>query len=118
MTSWDEFQRLPERPENGIRYELHDGEVVVVPPPRPRHLRIQERLQRLLRRLVPEDGVLMTEWPYRPAPTLQYWVVGLACLPRRDFDALPQDEWSVYSPPLIIEALSPPTQNPRQTGGA
>jgi Uma2 family endonuclease len=31
--TWQDFLRLPERPETGQRYELHDGEVIVVPPP-------------------------------------------------------------------------------------
>ena len=57
ITSWTEFLRLPERPENGIRYELHDGEVVVVPPPRFWHVEVQERIEKPLRALAADAGV-------------------------------------------------------------
>ena len=34
LTTWEEFLELPDSDENGeLRYELHDGEVVLVPPP-------------------------------------------------------------------------------------
>jgi Uma2 family endonuclease len=107
ITGWAEFLRLPERPEAGIRYELHDGEVVVVPPPRPWHLKLQTRIERLLQALAKNGGVVTTEWPYRPAPNLQYWVADIAYVPQSDWDALPQDDWPVYAPPLIVEVLSP-----------
>jgi hypothetical protein len=45
LVPWAEFLLLSERPENAQRYELHDGEVVVVPPARPRHLKIQKRIE-------------------------------------------------------------------------
>lgn len=41
LVTWEEFLRLPERPEGGKRYELQDGEVVVVPPARPLHIKLQ-----------------------------------------------------------------------------
>jgi Uma2 family endonuclease len=72
LVSWEEFQLLPERPENGKRYELHDGEVVIVPPARPLHLRVRMRLPRLLR-FVEECGfVVVQEYPYRPALNYQF----------------------------------------------
>ena len=48
LVTWEEFLRLPERPETGKRYELQDGEVVVVPPARPLHIKLQKRIERLL----------------------------------------------------------------------
>lgn len=107
ITSWTEFLRLPERPENGIRYELHDGEVVVVPPPRPWHLWLQDRIETLLQARAGDAGRVRPEWPYRPAPNLQYWVADLAYIPRADKDAMSRDEWQVYAPPLTVEVLSP-----------
>jgi len=38
LVGWEQFLGLPERPETGQRYELQDGEVVIVPPARPLHL--------------------------------------------------------------------------------
>lgn len=86
LVTWAEFLRLPERPENGMRYELHDGEVVIVPAPRPRHVKVQKRIERLLAGLAGERAVVPTEFPYRPAPNLQYWVADVACV-RRAADA-------------------------------
>ena len=48
LVSWADFLRLPERPESGKRYELHDGEVVLVPPARPLHIKLQKRIEQLL----------------------------------------------------------------------
>jgi Uma2 family endonuclease len=48
FVTWAEFLGLPERPEVGKRYELHDGEVVLVPPARPLHIKLQKRVERLL----------------------------------------------------------------------
>jgi len=107
VTSWDEFLLLPERPENAKRYELHDGEVVVVSLPRPWHLKRQTQIHRLLLPLAGERGIIACEFPYRPAPNLQYWVVDLAFVPQADWDTMPLEQWQVYAPPLIIEILSP-----------
>ena len=108
LVTWEEFLRLPERPENGIRYELHDGEVVIVPAPRPRHVKVQKRTERLMETLVDEQTfVVMLEFPYRPALNLQYWVADVACVRRAEWDALPPDQWPVSAPALIVEVLSP-----------
>ncbi len=105
--SWQEFLRLPERPPNAQRYELHDGEVVVVPPARPLHKKIQKRIERLLETLAETRGVVSTEFPYRPASDFEYWVADVAYVPQADWDALPPDDYPIYAPPLIVEVLSP-----------
>ena len=107
LVTWTEFLGLPERPENGIRYELHDGEVIQVPPPRPLHIKLQKRIERLLENLAGDRGVVATEFPYRPVLNLQYWAADIAYLPQQDWDALPPNEYPIYAPPLIIEVLSP-----------
>lgn len=107
FVTWAEFLRLPERPESGKRYELHDGEVVLVPPARPLHIKLQKRLERLLETLAAERGVVTIEFPYRPASNLQYWFADVAYIPQRDWDALPPNEYPVYAPPLVVEVLSP-----------
>ena len=81
MVTWTEFLRLPESPDNAKRYALHDGEVVMVPPPRPSHLKVPKRLERLLESLVGERVVVAPEFPYLPAPNVQYWVADLAYVP-------------------------------------
>ena len=107
LVTWEEFLRLPERPEDGKRYELQDGEVVVVPPARPLHIKIQKRIEHLLEIAAGELGVVTIEFPYRPVPNLQYWFADVAYIPKADWEALPPDEYPVYAPPLIVEVLSP-----------
>ena len=107
LVSWAEFLRLPDRSESGEQYELHDGEVVRMPPPRPRHLKLQQRIQQMLIEAIRARGVVMTEFPYRPLPNLQYWISDVAYIPRDEWDALPPDEYIIYAPPLIVEVLSP-----------
>jgi len=111
LITWEEFARLPERPENGQHYELQDGEVVIVPPARPLHIKPQKRIERLLEAAAGNRGVVTTEFPYRPVQNLQYWFADVAYIPQADWDALPPDEYPVYAPPLIIEVLSP-SNNP------
>ena len=107
LVTWQEFLRLPERPETGKRYELHDGEVALVPPARPIHIKIQKQIERLLEQVAGDRGVVTTEFPYRPVPNLQFWFADVAYIPKADWDALPPHEYPVYAPPLIIEVLSP-----------
>ena len=107
LVTWSEFLRLPERPENAKRYELHDGEVIVVPPPRPHHIKIQRQILDLLITLAGKRGIVTIEFPYRPVLNLQYWVADVAYVPRPDWDALPPNDYPIYAPPLIVEVLSP-----------
>src|SRR5580704_4102545 len=107
LVTWEEFLRLPERPETAKRYELQDGEVIVVSPARPLHIKLQKRIERLLETAAGSRGVVTTEFPYRPVPNLQYWFADVAYIPQADWDALPPDVYPVYAPPLIVEVLSP-----------
>ena len=73
LMTWGEFQKLPNL-EDAQHYELHDGVVVIAPPPRPIHLRVAIRIAALLREIVGSEGVAERELPYRPAADLQFWV--------------------------------------------
>jgi len=77
-----------------------------VPPARPLHIKLQKRIERLLETAAGSRGVDTTEFPYRPVPNLQYWFADVAYIPQADWDALPPDEYLVYAPPLIVEAVS------------
>jgi len=117
LVTWPEFLRLPERSDTGQRHELHDGEVVLVPPARPLHIKLQKRIEHLLETLAGERGVVTIEFPYRPAPNLQFWFADVAYIPRSEWDALPPNDYPVYAPALIVEVLSPsntPTKVNRQ----
>ena len=78
-----------------------------MPPPRPRHLKLQTRVERLLQGIAGDRGVVRIEFPYRPVHNLQYWIADVAYIPLADWDAMPPDQYPVYAPPLIIEVLSP-----------
>lgn len=106
LVTWDEFLRL-EDPEDGTRYELHDGELVAVPPARPIHIYIQRVLAKWLTSAAEGRGDAMPEFPYRPAANLQFWYADVAYLSNEDWEIMRSDEYSVYAPPLIIEVLSP-----------
>ena len=106
LVTWPEFLRLPERPDGAKRYELHDGEVKVAPPARPLHIKLQKRIEGLLEGLARSRGVVTIEFPYRPVVNLQYWFADVAYVPRADWDAMPPNDYPVYSPPMIVEVLS------------
>jgi Uma2 family endonuclease len=107
LVTWQDFLRLPERPNAAKRYELHDGEVIEVPPARPLHIKTQKRLEQLLESRAGELGIVTIEFPYRPVVNLQFWFADVAYIPKADWDALPPNEYPVYAPPLIVEVLSP-----------
>lgn len=107
LVTWQDFLRLPERPDAAKRYELHDGEVIEVPPARPLHIKIQKRLEQLLESRAGDLGIVTIEFPYRPVLNLQFWFADVAYIPKADWDALPPNEYPVYAPPLIVEVLSP-----------
>ena len=83
LTSWEEFLQLADA-ENGIHHELHNGEVVVVPPPKPTHIYIQSLLVEWLTSAAQGRGRAISEFPYRPAPNLQFWYADVAHVPSED----------------------------------
>jgi Uma2 family endonuclease len=107
LVTWTDFTRLPERPETGKRYELHDGEVVIAPPACPLHIKLQKRIEQLLESVAGELGIVTIEFPYRPVLNLQYWFADVAYVKRADWDAMPPNDYPIYAPPLIVEVLSP-----------
>ena len=106
LTTWEEFVELPD-PEDGTRYELHDGEVVVVPPPKPLHVCIQIRLSQWLTARAAGGGYAPMEFSYRPAANLQYWRADVVYLSNEDIQAMETNEYIVFAPKLVIEVLSP-----------
>jgi len=97
---------LDDTPDDGQRYELDDGVLVVSPAPMPLHQRVLHRLQILLDRACPEEfellpgpGVEMSEIQYR-IPDL---VVVRASL------VTATDKSLVRPPELAVEIASPST---------
>jgi len=107
LTTWEQFLELPD-PEPGFHLELHDGEVVlVVPAAKPIDVLIQSTLVECLTTAAQGRGRAIQEFPYRPAKNLQFWYADVAYVPNEGLQAMRGDEYPIYSPPLIIEVLSP-----------
>ena len=110
LTTWQEFVQLPDEEwdnENGTHLELHDGEVVVVAPPKPVHQSKQGWIGKWFTLAANGHGYAMAEFYYRPAANLQFWRADVAYLPNEDWRALETEQYPVYAPPLIVEVLSP-----------
>jgi len=48
------FEQFEQFPDDGMKHELVKGEHIVVPPPKSRHTRIQQKIQDVLRPFVRE----------------------------------------------------------------
>jgi Uma2 family endonuclease len=101
--TFEEFAQLPE--PQGFRYELHHGEVVEVPPPKIKHVRVQYQLRVWIEKACGPDAVVLTEMPYRPLPEHEYWVADVAYMPRERWDRIKEYLFGV--PELVVEVLSP-----------
>lgn len=116
LTTWEEFVQLPDE-ENGMHYELHDGEVVIAPPAKPFHSYMQSLLTEWFNKAARGRGRTMSELPYRPAANLQYWYADVGYMSNDEWKAMRTDKYLVFSPQLIVEILSPsnrPTKTKRQ----
>ena len=101
----EEFLRLPNPVEGHL--ELHHGEVVLMPPPKRGHQRIQKRLVRLLQAAARATDAVEIEMAFRPSPNHEVWQadVGLVSLEREA--STPDDEYLSGAPELVVEVLSP-----------
>jgi len=109
-----DYDDLLDTPDDGLRYEILDGDLYVTPSPRPRHQRVSKRLQRQLEEYF--EGRDIGEVFNAPVDVI---------LGRHDVvvpDLLVVTEASQVteraiegSPALIIEILSPSTTNRDRT---
>ena len=70
LTTFEEFAELDA--EEGTHLELQDGEVVVVPAPKPVHTYREIVLAQWFNAAARGKGVAAQEFPYRPTANLQY----------------------------------------------
>jgi Uma2 family endonuclease len=105
LVTVEEYLKLPD-PKGG-HYELHHGEVVLVPPPKPRHHRTQRRIRELLARAAGSRGVVDTEWAFRPSAEYEVWVADVAFVTSERDAETPDDEYLAGAPDLTVEVLSP-----------
>ena len=101
----EEFLKLPEPQEGHL--ELHHGEVVIMPPPKKGHQKLQDRIQILLKGLAGEKAVVRMEMAFRPTPEHEVWQADVGCVSLERDDATGDDEYLMGSPELVVEVLSP-----------
>jgi Putative restriction endonuclease len=65
-----DFLKIAEPREGHI--ELHHGEVVVMPPPRKGHQKIQDRLHTLLKQLFADEYVVRIEMAFARRPNMRF----------------------------------------------
>jgi len=105
------YTELQQWPNDGRQRELHDGEVVVVPAPFPRHQRVASNIEAVLREYAEATGGLMLHAPldivFSEHHVLQPDVVYFRAERRR----LVRDwEATRAAPDLAVEVLSQSTE--------
>ena len=107
LLSFAEFQGLP---DNGTLYELSEGELVEMPPPKYLHSHVAHRFFEVLAEVVREqgNGKLFIEAGYRLSmdpPTVRQPDVSFVSLDRLPHP--PTEDWIPGAPELAIEVVSP-----------
>lgn len=103
LLSVEEFAALP---EDGMKHELNEGELIVMPPPKPRHGDCQLTLGAALREFVVAHGLgrVYTESGYRLTP---HTVRGPGVSFVRTSRLQGPDEYFDGAPDLAVEIVSP-----------
>jgi Uma2 family endonuclease len=104
LVTFAEFEQLPEIP--GTRQELHNGEVVDVPPARHGHRLIQLNIQEALRASFRSDLCVHIEIGFK-IRNLDYRIADVVVLPRVRWNSIPRAAYLENSPEMVIEVLSP-----------
>ncbi len=78
LTTFAEFERIPNTPEGGFLYELRHGELVKVAPPKLQHTRVQRQLRRLLESAAGSTGVIDKEIGFRALPEYEFRIADVA----------------------------------------
>ena len=91
-------------PDDGNRYEILDGAVVMTPPPNVPHQHVSAELQAILRDAVRGSNLLVLSAPVA-------WRIGPGQVPEPDLVVAPRDAFTrraLEAPPLlVVEILSP-----------
>jgi Uma2 family endonuclease len=101
----EEFRQLPET--GPFYYELRHGELVQVTRPKPKHYKIQLRLQHLLPGPAGKLGTVGIEWAFRALPEYELRVADVAFVSRERWETVDPEDCLHGAPELVIEVLSP-----------
>jgi Uma2 family endonuclease len=100
-----EFEKLP---DDGNLHELDEGELVVMPPPRLRHGRVQRAVAVALDQAVRKAGAgtVVTECGFRLAPDVVQ-APDVAFIREERLVDISWDRYGEFGPDLAVEILSP-----------
>jgi len=101
----EQFRQLPKSGE--FTYELHDGRVVAVTRPKPRHWKLQRWLSRRLETKVKAFGEVAIEVPFRPVAEFNLRAADVAVISHERWGAIDPDFDLLGAPDLVIEIKSP-----------
>ena len=104
LVTVEELRRMEDPP--GFRLELHNGEVVKVGRPKPKHWFLQQRIVELFRTALERRGVAGTEYAFRCEPEFDLRVADVAWVSHtrlRTTDL--SGDFEV--PEIVVEVLSP-----------
>ncbi len=104
LVTFAEFEKLPD--PLGFRLELHNGEVVNVPPPKHGHSFIAHNLFDALKLACPPATFVGMELGFRVADR-NYRVSDVAMMPLARWRSLPRDGYMEGAPEVVVEVLSP-----------
>ncbi|MDZ4800776.1 MAG: Uma2 family endonuclease [Bryobacteraceae bacterium] len=105
LLTFEEFERLPDPPDGG-RYELLEGELSLVPPPKRGHKKIQVKLARWCHRNLPAEWECSEAFGVRVGGT-NYLIPDIAVFATARWDVEGDDGYFEGAPELAVEVLSP-----------
>ena len=106
LLTLEQFDQLPE--EEGVRYELDEGELIVMPTARPRHNLVRDNIADPLRRFVRERGLgeVFRETDVQLSPQTVR-IPDAAFVTADRMKQLDLDRRIAEAPALVIEVVSP-----------
>ncbi len=105
LVTFAELEQMPELP--GDRWELHEGELVRVPPPLHGHRLIQRIIQRTLERGLGRRFQVEIELGFRTLGEHEYRVADVAVMSSDRWRLVPRNGYIEGAPEIVIEAILP-----------
>ncbi len=107
LLTWEQFEQLP---DDAMHYELLDGELITLPPPKSGHSTIAHTIRDALSPYVIERGLgrVYVEAGYRLSTDPGTWVQpDVSFLRAERLSSTRQDQYFEGAPDLAVEVISP-----------